>query len=105
MQIIDEPLLDRFRCQGFCEWCRQRTRQRIEPHHYFIRRGMGGGSRLDHPYNLIGLCGPGLNNCHNRVHDGHILKIDLLLIVADREQVSQDQIKETLWAIGQMIGG
>ncbi len=76
-----------------CEWCKKRVRRR-EPHHIFSR----GSGRIDHRYNLISLCAvfSGGSNCHHEVHQGHILRESLLAIVAQREGVSQTDIRATL---------
>ncbi len=85
MQIINEALLDRFR-QRRCEWCH--AGPPCQPHH-LLTRGMGGGGRIDHPWNLIGLC----HYCHRSHHDGNApLTCDLLAMVAAREAVSQEDI-------------
>lgn len=91
MQIIDNDLLFAFRLRGICEWCKRKCL--CDPHHYWYRRGMGGGSRLDHPWNLVSLC----RSCHDDHHAGHRpLRIDLLAIVAAREGVTQDEITQEL---------
>ena len=59
---------------------------------------MGGGARLDIPINLVSLgstqqwqC-----DCHRAIHDGNILRIDLLAVVAVRENVNQDDIRAVI---------
>lgn len=94
MKIIDEALLDCFRRKEACEWCHARTRAGLDPHH-IIAKGMGGGNRLDHPWNLVALC----RACHQLVHQGQILRIDLWAIVAAREGVLQEAIERELWSI------
>lgn len=99
MLIVDESVLDRFRGPGRCGYCRKQVK-RLEPHHH-IPRGIGGGSRIDHPYNLIGLCGTfsGGDDCHRRVTDGEIDGSEILALIAAREGVLQDHIMATLYEI------
>lgn len=89
MKIIDEVLLFAFRLKGRCEWCGKYGG--VDPHHIFAR-GLGGGHRLDIEINLIALC----RLCHNEVHAGHIMRVDLLAIVAKREKMSQDEILDAI---------
>lgn len=87
MVIIDEKLLEEFRQPGACEWCGYWYEAR-QPHH-LLARGMGAGRRIDHKFNLISLC----YLCHNDVHNGKILKCDLLAVVSRREGKLQDEIE------------
>lgn len=90
---LDPDLRLAFRLIGRCQWC-----GKLGPtvgHHYWYRKGMGGGSQIDHPFNLIALDAL----CHTLVHDGHISKYGLLAKVAAREGVLQDCIIATLLAI------
>jgi hypothetical protein len=91
MTIIDEELLDQFRRKTRCEYCKQHSRSGCDPHHYKAK-GMGGGKRLDHPWNMIALC----RACHSAVHDGNIPRCSLLLIIATREGAAQDAIEMEL---------
>ncbi len=93
MQVIDPKLLERFRQGGRCEWCGAWCPCR-EPHHIFSK-GMGGGSQLDIRINLISLD----RKCHDAVHRGDILRIDLLAVVAAREGTTQDRIVEEIYRI------
>lgn len=87
MEIIDDELLDFFRESFRCEWCKKATI--VDCHHYWYRRGIGGGSRLDHPWNLVSLC----RADHDAHHQGNVpTRTDLLAIVAAREGVLQDDI-------------
>lgn len=94
MTIVDDSLLDEFRGTIACGWCRRVSQGRLDPHHLF-GRGHGGGSRLDHRWNLIALC----RACHNDVHAGHIRRADLLAMVAVREGVLQDQIEAEIYRL------
>jgi hypothetical protein len=84
--IIDFDALAACRNRPACECCKRRPP--CEAHHVWFR-GMGGGSRLDVPINLIALC----RQCHNQVHAGVIRRDDLLAIVALREGMLQDDIE------------
>ena len=95
MKIIDENLLERVRQGGQCCWCLLKTNQGLDPAH-ILTKGMGGGTRLDHPWNVVGLC----RRCHNDHHQGHRpLPCDLLLIVAHREGMLQDEIERELYRL------
>lgn len=93
MKLVDESVLDKFRGER-CELCHLRAG---EPHH--IRaKGMGGGGRCDHPFNLVSLCRP----CHTAVHNGSISREFLSRIVAEREDVSRSAMCEYLdWLLRQ----
>ena len=93
MEILDEALLNFFRLLTRCEWCRRETNSMKHPHHLW-RKGLGGGNRQDLAINLIGLCW----ECHGLAHDGKIMKSDLLAVVADREGVTQDEIRSAMVA-------
>ena len=98
MRIVDENLLERVRLGGQCCWCRRRTTQKLDPAH-IIATGMGGGRRLDHPWNVVGLC----RECHNQHHAGHRpLPCDLFLMVAHREGMLQEDIERELYRILQL---
>ncbi len=94
--IFDEACLDRFRGPGLCDFCKRLVSRR-EPHH-IIRRGLGGGSRYDVSYNLAALCAvfSGGLDCHSRVHDGHILRCEIVAVVSAREGVSYDELEDRL---------
>lgn len=92
MRIVNERLLDEFRSARCCEWCRQPAR--CEAHHVFCR-GMGSATRLDVRVNLLSLC----RLCHQKFHDGNILRCDLLAIVAQREGRLQDEIEREIYAL------
>ena len=96
MRFISEGTLKRYRGPGICEWCRKRSSRR-EPHHVF-HRGMSSGNRLDISVNLVSLCATftGGDNCHARVHNGEIMRIDLLAVVAARENTQQDRIESVV---------
>jgi hypothetical protein len=86
----NEALLDRFRHSPRCSWCGTPTPEGCQPHHLF-GRGMGGWSRMDHPWNLISLCLP----CHMSHHDGNRpLTLDLVAVVAARESTTQSELRD-----------
>ncbi len=95
MKLIDEKCLTTFRTAGSCDWCGQFSRVR-QPHHALVFRGMGGGTRIDHPYNLVALGGPFDCPCHDDAHRGRILRADFLVIIAAREGRLQDEIEAEL---------
>jgi hypothetical protein len=92
VNVHDDAVLQAFRDAPACEWCKQPSRGYLEPNHYWVRKGMGGGSQLDHPWNLIAMC----LICHQRFHAGHITRWCCLAIVAAREGVLQGEIEAEL---------
>lgn len=99
----NEKLLDEFRGPGQCEacgvWCNRR-----EPHH-IVTRGIGG-NRLDLRINLIALGEAFACTCHTHHHNGHWPRTDhLLAIVAQREGMQPQQIKEAIRDIRRMPKG
>lgn len=83
MKIIDKAALSTPR-SPFCEYCLRSCRNPTERHH-IVARGLGGGSRMDIPENLIDLgecwdCG-----CHQKAQAGKISKAVLWERVAARE--------------------
>jgi hypothetical protein len=88
--IKDEAMLARFRGCGPCEVCRRVDVR--HPHHTWRARGLGGGHRIDHPFNLLACC-PG---CHDSIHAGRIPKAELMAIIARRERKSVPEIEAEL---------
>ena len=90
MRIVNQSILAQFRTPGRCEWCRTACTAR-EPAHLFSR----GAGRLDIAVNLVAL-GSTLAYqcpCHSDHHSGREPnRNDLLAIVAQRENVLQDDI-------------
>lgn len=95
MTIIDNDLLADFRMSPKCEYCGKYTPSGGHVHH-IEARGMGSGKRLDVRENLIFLCAV---PCHQDVHDGRILRCDLLAVVAMRESKTQDQIERMIYEL------
>lgn len=97
--------MDRFRGPGICELCQKRVRNR-HPHH-IICRGLGGGHRLDHPWNLLAVCFAfqGGDDCHEKIHmatltiRGRLTREDLFVIVSLREGVSVDEIEREVYRL------
>ncbi len=96
MRIRSEKTLESFRRKKKCEYCgRPTARTRPHPAHY-IARGMGGGSQLDHPWNLVSLCW----KCHASQHDGNAPhRVELLKIIAAREGKTPEEILTELYRI------
>ncbi len=96
MTHIDQDLLDLFACSTHCEYCERQTPEGCSPHHFWKRRGAGGGTRLDIPINLIALCWGWYrgrwSSCHDLAHEGKLVREDFLPIVARREQRSAESI-------------
>ncbi len=53
---------------------------------------MGGGGRIDHRYNLVGICFP----CHTSCHFGQIHRERFLAIVSRRERKQQQDVIDEL---------
>lgn len=91
MKIENAALLAQMREPGNCEYCRKWCRRRAG-HHFFLTRGAGGS---DVTWNLISLGDPNYwtCTCHQDIHDGRILREDVLAVVAAREGVLQSEIE------------
>lgn len=89
MTIEDKAALMRIRLLPCC-WCGKRAPSEAA-HVYAV--GSGGGGRLDIALNLVPLC----RDDHQASHDGHRpITVDLLALVAQREQVSQKTVKAVI---------
>lgn len=84
-----QATLDWFKARPRCEWCGKPNRSGLDPHHAIHKRGIGGGSRLDIPWNLVALC---RWPCHEDAERGRITKADMLGVISAREGVPQDTI-------------
>lgn len=93
-RMIDPDLLLQFSGLGSCEWCGQYGPRHA--HHLWSR----GAGRLDVRINLIGLC----PWCHFDVHNGKIARNDLLVVVANREKMLQDEIQIAIWELRRLNG-
>ncbi len=91
MKIVNPKALDFARGPGTCDWCRKAVKNR-NPHHVFSR-GSGGP---DLRCNIAAICETfsGGLNCHQLVHSGEIDDIDILVMVAQRENCMQDDIRQ-----------
>lgn len=106
MRVVDDSVLALFRV-GPCEWCGRSGP--TDPHHALYKRGMGGGSRLDHRFNLVALC-RGYHrgqwvSCHDEAEAGRITRADCLAVIAAREGVLQEEIEEELRRIRRLPKG
>lgn len=93
MILPNERILGRFRLAQVCEWCGKRSRSGLDPHHYYYKRGMGGGGRIDIPLNLVSIC---RFPCHDDAERGRIRREDFLAIVARRENMDPDEVVRIL---------
>lgn len=98
MKIVNEPLLRQFRSRP-CELCGHQPPN--EPHHV-IRKGIGGGSQIDHPLNLLTVC----RWHHEWIHRGMQppdVRVptarDLWRIVAKREGVEIDTVEAVMFCV------
>jgi hypothetical protein len=97
MRIIDPVLLSRFSGAGYCEICHEWCRRR-EPHHV-MRRGVGGGSRLDHRLNLLAVGSAWCCGCHNAIHEGRISRERQISVVALRERLHPSEVQNELYRL------
>lgn len=91
MTIVDDDVLADFRSSGQCELCGRRVYP-LDPHHAFLKRGMGGGSRLDVPENLAALC----RICHHECETQTAVADTVRRIVAKRHGLTTAVIREWL---------
>jgi len=89
--IVNDKALEPFRRAPRCEWCGMPARLGVLDPHHIIAKGMGGGGRIDHAWNLVALC----RGCHGAAHSGRIRRERLFEIVSKRERVPVEQI--TCW--------
>lgn len=89
--IIDPALLEEYRLRCKCELCGKEVRGGTQPHHLFTR----GAGRMDVSFNLAALCAP----CHHAIHLNAVWKPRLFGIVAAREGMTVEQLKEKLWEL------
>lgn len=93
MKVPDPDLVAAFRATArCCEWCRKPGP--IQVHHWW-HRGLGDASRLDILINIMALC----PQCHAEEENGQILRIDLLAVIAARENTTQDAIRREIWRL------
>ena len=93
MRVVDNDLLASVREQQRCEWCHRHGP--VDAAHVFAR-GMGGGSRLDIPENLVALC----RRDHNEHHAGKSpTRRELLEVASRREGVSVEAITDLIYLL------
>lgn len=99
MKIVNDKALDFARGPGYCDWCRKLVSNR-NPHHVFSK----GAGQVDARFNIAAICETfsGGLNCHHLVHTGEIDDDDILIMVAEREDVIQDDIKSLVMLIRRM---
>jgi hypothetical protein len=95
--IKDEKLLATFRTPGLCEIC-QVSCLRREPHH-LVRRGKGGGTRLDIELNLVAVGGLFQCSCHDDIEQHRIPENKPFEVVAARYGMMVKQVQVRLWEI------
>lgn len=101
MKIVEE------RSGGICEYCHKA--KATDPHH-ICEKGMGGGSRIDSPINILHVC----SECHNHdntefIHKANeILRQRLEWLFADNQlytlgeiayhyKLSREEIERQFW--------
>ncbi len=100
MKIEDDDLLKRFALPGKCENCGKFCKRREGAH--LVAKGMGGGRRVDVPFNLLSfgssllmLC-----PCHTASHqEGNPSYAKMLDMIAKREGEDSDDIERAIWFI------
>ena len=97
MKVVNENALDFFRRAGRCEWCGGYQRNGRDPAHIFSR----GAGRLDIPENIIALC----RSCHTAAHWGKISRLQLLVVVGQRECLLIEDIEELVYRLRRMPKG
>lgn len=95
MIVIDDKCLSHFRSLGTCEMCGRRVYP-LDPHHAFIKRGVGGGSRLDVREQIAGLC---RIPCHHRAEHNTEFNRQIQERIAHREGTTVEAIFDWLWTV------
>ena len=100
MKIIDEAVLEMYRRKTRCEHCGRFCPTGLDPHHAIVKRGMGGGSRLDIHLNLVALCRGftrnGWKSCHAEAERGEITIDAMAKIIARREGTTPENVIKTV---------
>ncbi len=105
MKIINETILDEFRTPGLCHICKQPMRQRDAHHH--VRKGAGGGARLDVRINLVAVgatLGFPLCPCHSDCQEYRIPAKQVLEIIAAREHQTVEDVEAVLYLLARLDG-
>jgi hypothetical protein len=92
VKIVNKRLLKEMAKPGPCSWCGRPCPDGRDVHHWFIKRGMGGGTRLDIPENLISLD----RFCHRDAEDRKICKDDLGAVRAAQLGRLQHDLERTI---------
>ena len=93
MQVLNPDLLLEFRQKPKCEYCGEPNRYGLDPHHTVMTRGMGGGSRIDHPLNLTALC----RSCHDsHGYSAVPSRMELINVIAQREGCTAAFVIDTI---------
>ncbi len=61
--------------------------------HHFHAKGMGGGSQLDIPENLLPVC----VECHDKIHRGKIMRVEVLALIAARLGKTPEECQQVIW--------
>lgn len=97
MKIVRDETLAQFRGPGLCLLC-GRWYLELDPHHAFIKRGCGGGTRLDLAENLAPLC----RTCHTIAESCSQAAADVQYRVTQRHGcddpgVIRDWLQQIVW--------
>ncbi len=90
MTCTAHQALSAARARPYCEICGRPNDGHFQAAHV-LTRGMGGGSEVSHPWNLLGLCA----DCHQRQHTEGVSGI-LFGLVARRVGRPVEQIKQVV---------
>jgi hypothetical protein len=99
VKIVNAKLIAEVGGPGLCEHCLRPSLYR-EVHHA-LSIGSGGGGRIDHRLNLLGLC----LRCHRELHDGNLSREILWEVIAKREGVSVEEVKVEVYRIRSLPKG
>ena len=98
MRLVSEKTLNYFRARP-CEFCGRAPRSQAA---HRLTKGIGGGSRIDHPWNLCSLC----FECHTKHHNGQHPTAELMLnMIAKREKIDVNQIEKEMYYIAALPKG
>ncbi len=89
MKVLNPDLLATYRTKR-CAVC---SRNYGVCGHHFYAKGMGGGSQLDIPENLLPLC----VECHDKAHWGKIERPELLRLIAARLGKTPEECQQVIW--------
>jgi len=104
VKIEDPALVREFRLMA-CELCG--SRWDVVGHH-LLRKGMGGGSQIDHRWNMIALCKQHHDWIHSRGAGGDVrvpTKAQLWQIVAEREKQPAEDLEAVMRCLWRLPRG